>query len=226
MSPKKAGKKKASIIEVIQEMVSAGEPEEKIVQTLVDLGVEKEQAKRLLLLGEANTFAVLEAEIRKIVAKNLDEKKPEISSFIQEEVKTVGGKHKKESVKELSASLQGEAEKFRKNVQERQKKFESRVNSRLTELGDLAGSLKSNQEILTHEVEQFAADMNEVKLKGLGLKNRFVSLTFIGLGLAFLIVTMYLFVTRFGEAVTVDSIIITAIMAFIGVALLFVASII
>ena len=57
----------ASIISIIREMVQAGEPEENIIKSLKELGITEKDAKKLLLLGEADTFSLLQSEINKMV---------------------------------------------------------------------------------------------------------------------------------------------------------------
>jgi len=69
--PVKENAKEASIIQIIQDMVKNGESEEKIIKTLESLGVEADKAKRLLLLGQADTFALLRNEISKIIAADM-----------------------------------------------------------------------------------------------------------------------------------------------------------
>ena len=62
---------KGSIIDIIQKMVQEGQPQEKILQTLKDLGVNEEQSKRLLLIAEADTFTLLKKEINSLVKDEL-----------------------------------------------------------------------------------------------------------------------------------------------------------
>lgn len=67
-----------AIISLIEEMVKQGESEQAIVQTLTNLGVEPEKAKRLLLLGQADTFALVKSEIAKMVKTETDQLVPQI----------------------------------------------------------------------------------------------------------------------------------------------------
>jgi len=91
-------KNQASIIELIQQMVSEGVPEEKIVQTLKELGVEPEKAKRLLLLGQADTFALLRSEIARIVVDDIEKEKPNLVKFISEEGEKAGQKSREKII--------------------------------------------------------------------------------------------------------------------------------
>jgi len=79
----KQEKPQASIIEVIQEMVRNGESEENIIKSLEQLGIEPDKAKRLLLVGQADTFALLQSEITKIVRNQVEMEKPQLVEYIQ-----------------------------------------------------------------------------------------------------------------------------------------------
>ena len=102
----------SSIIKIIQRMVSDGESEEKIVQTLRDLGVDEDKAKRLLLLGQADTFALLRSEISKIVKEDLDKQKPEMKKFISSEAEKAGGQVRRNVWEELKK----DAENYEKDL--------------------------------------------------------------------------------------------------------------
>ena len=65
--------------------------------------------------------------------------------------------------------------------------------------------------------------MEEMKVKGVGSRNKFISLGLIALGLIFCLGALYMFFTN-SQAMTMDSIIVTVIMALIGITLLFVAT--
>ena len=82
-----AEKSEASIIQIIQKMVREGESEEKIIQSLKTLGVAPDKAKRLLLLGQADTFALLRSEITKIVKQSIEEQRGQTERIIGEEAK-------------------------------------------------------------------------------------------------------------------------------------------
>ncbi len=100
--------KEASIIEIIEEMVRAGESEEKIVQTLKDIGISDKQAKKLLLLGEADTFALLKNEIRKIVKEDMEKEKEVLLEAISDEIEKSEEKvetHVKKAIEEMRKSL-------------------------------------------------------------------------------------------------------------------------
>jgi hypothetical protein len=70
------GANQTAILELIQDMVKQGESEANIVRTLENLGVDAEKARRLLLLGQADTFALVQSEINKMVKNELQKELP------------------------------------------------------------------------------------------------------------------------------------------------------
>lgn len=76
-----------AILSLIQDMVRQGESEESIVRTLTNLGVDAEKARRLLLLGQADTFALVQGEISKMVKAELEKQLPVIVVELRRESK-------------------------------------------------------------------------------------------------------------------------------------------
>src|SRR3989338_834852 len=118
-------KNNVSIIQIIQKMVADGEAEQKIVSTLQDLGVNAEQAKRLLLIGQADTFGLLRGEINKIVREDVERQKPEIIAFIQSESEKVGQKtHEKitkqaiNDIQQYERAITGQSKSFQEQIQD------------------------------------------------------------------------------------------------------------
>jgi len=113
-----------SIIEIIEKMVKEGRPEKEIIKELKSLGIKEEQARKLLLLGEADTFALLKNEIRKIVKEDM--KKEEeifrklIVDIVQEEEKKVEGSLSKQ-IQELKLVLEGKIQEETKNESKKEK---------------------------------------------------------------------------------------------------------
>ena len=69
--------------------------------------------------------------------------------------------------------------------------------------------------------------MDEMKIRGIGLRNRLIGLLLLLVGIAFLALDFYLFVTKFIPAnavISPDSLIVTLILALVGVTLVFLAS--
>lgn len=218
--PKPMGE--AGIIDIIQKMVSDGESEEKIVQTLEDLGVEPDKAKRLLLLGQADTFALLRSEIAKIVAADLEKQKPALEDYISETVeKSVEGSKEK-----VEKAVMADLKKYEKDITGQSKTFQEMINENMRRVAELSDRVREQLNNLGEAVQKVQVDMDEIKVKGVGGRNRLVSLALLFAGFVFLAGDLYLFYGSFGGAVTIDSIIITVVMALVGITLLFVATVI
>lgn len=214
-------KSEASIIEIIRQMVSDGESEEKIVQTLKDLGVQPEKAKRLLLLGQADTFALLRSEIAKIVAADLEKEKPKFMQFIQGEVeKSVSGSKEK-----VESAVMADLKKYEKDITGQSKTFQEMINENVRRVAELSERVREQLNNIGEATHKLQVDMDELKVGGVGGRNRLVSLVLLSLGLIFLIGDFYMFYSSFGGVLTVDTIILTVIMALIGITMLFFATV-
>ncbi len=131
---------KAGIIEAIQEMVKSGESEENIIKSLQELGVKPDQAKRLLLLGEANTFALLQNEINKLVKRYVEEEKPRMALFIREEVKSIADKMT-DKVEKRALNAFKEDQRF---IENQAAVFQARVNQSVKNILQLNQETKKN----------------------------------------------------------------------------------
>jgi len=76
-----------SIIEIIEKMVREGRPQKEILKELKSVGIKEEQARKLLLLGEADTFALLKKEIKKMVKEDMKAEEEIFRKLIVEIVK-------------------------------------------------------------------------------------------------------------------------------------------
>lgn len=111
-----------SIIEIIEKMVKEGRPQKEILKELKSLGIKEEQAKKLLLLGEANTFALLKKEIGKMVKEDMKAEEEIFRKMIVEIVKEEEKKveqHLSQKLMELRAVLD---EKMKEEEKEEKKK--------------------------------------------------------------------------------------------------------
>jgi len=212
----------ASIIEIIQKMVREGESEEKIVSTLKDLGVDPEKAKRLLLIGQADTFALLQGEIRKIVVKELEEEKPVLKKFIEDEAMNTADTSRQELTKAVITDLK----EYEKDITGQSRTFQDQISENIQKVNELNERVKGKLNELGEAVREVQIDMDEVKIKGVGGRNKLISNVLWILGLAFGIGNLYFFYTTFNTTLTIDNIIIMTVMAMITVTMLFVATVI
>lgn len=221
MAEKKAKDSEASIIEIVRKMVAEGESEEAIVQSLQDLGVDKSKAQRLLLLGQADTFALLRNEISKIVKADLEEEKPKLIKFIEEQAEKTSKNTKEKIEKQVMADIRN----YEKDITGQSQTFQEQINETVSKFTELSERVRGKLNELGEQVHQVQIDMDEFKLKGVGTRNKWISLALIVFGLIFLAGDLYLFLTA-GTPISTDSIIIAVIMALIGITMLFVATVI
>jgi len=224
LAEKKPKNKESSIIEIIQEMVADGESEDKILGTLRDLGVPIEKAKRLLLVGQADTFALLRSEISKIVKSDLDLEKPRLTKYISEEAAraTEGVRGK------LEKQLIGDLQKYEKEITGQSQTFQEQSTENVKKIGELSERVRSQLNALGSQVDTVQKDMDEMKIRGVGTRSRFLSAVFIVMGISFCMLTGYFAVTYMPlfqtTGVTIDSIITMLAVGLIGITMLFVAT--
>ncbi len=220
--PASSSSAEPSIIEIIQTMVREGESEEKILQTLQQLGVEPQKAQRLLLLAQADTFALLRSEISKIVKQDVDAEKNNLNVYVQQQAQSA-----------VQASTKGMAETIKKDLQEyenqvsmQRRNFETQTGDTVSKFTDLAERIRVRVNELGKDVQQVKVDQDEIKLRGVGNQNRMISMALLAFGVLFVLADLFLFIVNFGSVLTIDSVIIFIVMALIGVVLMFVATLV
>lgn len=212
--------KEASIIEIIQNMVKEGESEEKIVQTLQELGVEPAKAKRLLLLGQADTFALLRSEISKIVKDDLEVEKPAFVQFIQKQNEKIG----KDTREKTSKEVLNDVQKYEKQITGQSKTFQQQMQENMTRVAELSNRVIRKSNALGSRVAVVEKDLDEMKVRGLGFRSKAAGIALLVLGLCFCIMALYLFFVNFQGVIVIDTIIMTVIVALIGITMLFVST--
>ncbi|MFH1586560.1 MAG: hypothetical protein ABID38_01745 [Candidatus Diapherotrites archaeon] len=215
-------KTETSIIEIIQKMVSEGADEQEIIHSLTDLGVEPAKAKRLLLLGQADTFALLKNEISKIVTEDLGKEKINLQKFIETEARSQAMKSKDL----IESAIMEDVKKYERDITGQSQTFQDQINDTVRRVAELSDRVRGKLNELGEAVGQTQADMDEVKLKGIGQRNKIASYTLLVLGLAFCLLDFYFFFTTFSGEIAIDSVIMMVLVAFIGVTFLFVATVI
>lgn len=210
-----------SIIEIIEKMVRDGEPEEKIIKTLTELGVNPENAKRLLLIGQADTFALLKREIKKVVEQELDKEKPTLKKFIEEEAMQAAYQSRQELTKAVITDLK----EYEKDITGHGKIFEEQVSDNIRRSTDLNEKVKTKLNELGETVRQIQTDMDEVRIKGVGGRNKLIGNALWTLGILFGIGDLYLFVSTIGKIPSIDTIMLMVFVTIITVTVLFVATI-
>ncbi len=169
-----------SIIQIIQRMVEENEPEEKIVNTLQTLGVEKTQASRLLLIAQADTFTLLKSEIDKIVQQRIDEKRKLIEQdaqkFIDSELET--------KKKEVKVDLEKEFLRYKLGLSDSQKAFQESVSESVSKIAKLNEEVYSMAEENKKMIKTVEKDLTETKLKGVKMRRSLMKNTITIAGVA------------------------------------------
>ncbi len=211
-----------SIIEIIQNMVKEGESEDKILQTLSQLGVDPKKAQRLLLLGQADTFALLRSEISKIVKKDLEAEKKELNEFIQKESKAAVENARKGFGEQIKTDMRA----YENEIDKQEKNFESGLDEKVGKYTDLAERIRLRVNQMGKDVQQIKIDQDELKLRGVGTQNRMVSFIMLGVGIIFVLAALGVFLFNFGAALTIESMIVFIVMSLVGVAALFISTLV
>ncbi|MFH0714154.1 MAG: hypothetical protein V1847_00140 [Candidatus Diapherotrites archaeon] len=221
------GKKEAtgtesSVIEVIQKMVSEGESEEKIIQTLQELGVESDKAKRLLLLGQADTFALLRGEIARIVEGEVGKELPKLAQYIEEEAETVSQRVKTKITSEVKAEI----DEYEKAITGQSKTFQQQMNDTVQKVAELGDRVKDKLNEQGVAVTQLRQEMDEVKLRGIG-RNKWLGIGLILIGVLFVLADLALIALKFlpeNAILSPDTLAVIIVVALIGITMIFAGS--
>jgi len=190
-------KSQASIISIIREMVKSGESEENIIKLLQELGIDPKSAKRLLLLGEADTFALLQNEINKMVKQAFEEEKPKLVGYIKDAIEnTEQGLVNKVEKRALNAFK--EDQHF---IENQATMFQARVNQSVKNIVELNNETKRNIADLGSRISNNEREVWSLKERIFGSKIiNIVSTVLIALEVGLIAATGYMFLTGVGMA--------------------------
>ena len=172
--PAKSVPSQASIVSIIREMVKSGESEETILTSLKELGIKEKDAKKLLLLGEADTFALLQNEINKMVKEYFDREKPVFEKHIKEEIKREENAMT-DRVEKRSLSAFKDDQKF---IENQATMFQARVNQSVKnilqlnqqtrqQIADIGGRVSNNERELWNLKEKITGSKSVNLVSGL-----------------------------------------------------------
>jgi len=184
-----------SIINVIQKMVQEGQPREKIIQTLRDLGVEEEQAKKLLLIAEADTFTLLRKEINIMVKEEFKGQKSQFEDIIHADLAKVE-EEEKGKVRELAVAQLGDV---RADVINEAKGFEERVNKTISTSQKTVSMVKIALDSINERIAQIELDTEQLKVHKFRKKSMLFSYTMLGIGVILLATSVLLFIWKFAS---------------------------
>ena len=184
-----------SIINVIQKMVQEGQPREKIVQTLRDLGVEEEQAKKLLLIAEADTFTLLRKEINTMVREEFAGQKSQFEDIIHSDLAKVEDEEKGK-IRELAVAQLGDV---RADVINEAKGFEERVNKTINSSQKTVSMVKIALDSINERIAQIELDTEQLKVHKFRKRSMLFSYTMLGIGVVLLATSLLMFIWKFAE---------------------------
>ena len=209
-----------SIIQIIQKMVQENEPEEKIIGTIKSMGVEEEQAKRLLLIAQADTFTLLSSEIDKIVQQKVDQKQ----KVIEDETRVFIDKDLEIKQKEISSKLEKEFLKYKLTLSDGQKQFQESVNDAISKLARLNEEVYAMGYENKKMIDTIERDLTETKLKGVKVRRSITRNTLLGIGMILFAVSVLLVLNTFISKFNIDQITGAVIFALIGTALIYLSA--
>jgi len=186
-------KQDQSIIGVIQRMVQEGQPREKILASLHDLGVNDDQSKRLLLIAEADTFTLLKKEIGTLVRAEFDSQKSDIDELIRSEIHKMEEAEKSEVSKIASVQLKD----VRDNIVNESKDFEGRVNRVIVESQKTVSLVKVALDSLSSRIAQLELDVEQMKVHKFRKKSMFFSYVMLSCGAVLFILVIALLLMNF-----------------------------
>jgi hypothetical protein len=207
-----ATKKEASIVSAIRKMMESGEPEEKIIDTLVQMGVKPDQAKRLVMVGQADTLSILQEDIGRIAKTQIENEMPALQKIVETHLETTA----KELKKTVKDELDEELELFRRQV-----------NEDLKLVNEVSSGFEGKIDKIDEKVEAVRGEVKEMQMRRLGTKNEWISLLLMIGGVIFNVFALYMVYAEFTSAsITLDSLILIMVMALTGITMLFGSTII
>jgi hypothetical protein len=208
--------KQESIIEIIQKMVRDGEPRDKIVQTLIDLGVSEEQAKRLLLIAEADTFTLLKKEINSIVKEEMGSQRKDFEEIIHEDI----AKAEKEEKANVAEIARVELRDVEKEILDKTKSFEGRVDKTIASSDKTVNMVKMAIDSIQTRLSQLEIDLEQIKIHKYRRGGRFISYVLLILGAATLFASAGLLYVTF-YALDSAQMMMIAVLILASIALMF-----
>jgi len=182
-----------SIIEVIQKMVQEGQPREKIIQTIKSLGVDEEQAKKLLLIAEADTFTLLKREIGFLVKDEFAGRQKDFEEIIHKDLAKIED-DERVKIKQLAM---GELSSAQDAIMKDAKSFENNINTAITSSDRTVSLVKVALDSLNSRIQKMELDVEQLKVHKFRKKSMVFSFAMLACGAAILIVSLYLMYLNF-----------------------------
>ena len=126
----------------------------------------------------------------------------------------------------VKTEIMADVEGYEKELGGRAAEFQTAINDNVSKLSELGHEVRKQLNTVGNDMKQLKLDVDELRLRGLSAKNKWVSTVLIVTGIIFLAVDLYLFVTNFNTVINIDNLIWTLIIAIVGLTMIFVATVI
>jgi hypothetical protein len=182
-----------SVINVIQRMVQEGQSREAILHTLNDLGVEDDQAKKLLLIAEADTFTLLKKEINALVKNEFASQKENFQQIIHQDLEQIEN-DEKQQVRDIAMDELGSA---KQEIIEEGKAFEGRVNKTISSSQKTVSMVKIALDSINERISEMELDVEQLKVHKFRKRSMLLSYIMLVFGALSFIVAMGFFIFFF-----------------------------
>jgi hypothetical protein len=205
-----------SVIDIVQKMVQEGQPREKILSTLKDLGVNDEQSKRLLLIAEADTFTLLKKEIGSLVSNEFKSNREHFDEIIRKEISNLEEREKQK----VYALTKAELVETKQEVMQESKNFKERVNVLINSSEKTVSLVKKGLDSLNKKVSKIDLEVEQLKIHKFRKKSLLFSYSMLALGAILLLISILLFIFNF-NSLDITQMIMIAVVSLSSVALMF-----
>jgi hypothetical protein len=209
-----------SIIQIIQTMVQNNEPEETIIKTLESLNVSREQAKRLLLIAQADTFTLLQSEINKIVDREVAKKQSEIEKRANVFVNNL----LKEQQKTVENNLEKEFLKHKLKLATEQENFQTSVNETISKIAKLNEDVFLDSKENKKMIDIIQRDLTETKLKGIRLRRSIARNLLMVFGIINLLLALLIIIANIANPLNLDLITGAVVVTLIGAIIIYLST--
>ncbi len=197
-------------------MVQEGQGREKILETLSDLGVNDEQAKRLLLIAEADTFTLLKKEINSLVREEMLSQKKDLEELVKKEMKEVEDEERKKVAEVATIGLR----EAKEEVIDESRNLEVRINKLISESQKGVSLVKMALDSLSNRMAQMEIDVEQIKVHKFRRKSLVISYIMLGCGAILLLLSFGLFFVNF-NSIDMTQIVVIVVLVIASIALMF-----
>lgn len=210
MPPQDFRQKETNVVKIIKDLMRAGESEESIIRTLIQTGLTENQARRLLSVSQADTFALLEAEIGKIAREQISNELPRLQTYVDRAILQLRSDLESKMKSELRGGLAEIREDLKRDI---------------NLLHDLNNTSIEKARSIEEKVAALRQEVKDMKMRRLGTKNEWVALLLVLGGIAFFVTALYLLITQF-QYITMDLLLLIITIAITGTVMFFSASVV